>query len=149
MLIHIVLPSLFILDFKGDSKYLEDMLSQMDAPLYVHIKINFFNQLVFDTPLLWNLVKRAETFKVFHQAEIFFSDYSIDFALFQKHGSAESKVLELRISCKPSDWQFSSIAQVIVLGIPPLPTLERLELCWYHLSRPTTVMIVARQRRCT
>jgi len=134
-LTRVVLPSLFILHFKGDSEYLEDMLSRMDAPLHVHIKINFFNQLVFDTPLLRNLVERAETFKVFHRAEISFSDYSVGFALSQKHGSAETKVLELKISCKPFDWQFSSIAQVIVSGIPPLPTLERLELRSYHLLK--------------
>ena len=133
-LTRVVLPALTYLNFKGDSKYLEDMLSQMDAPVHVCIVIKFFNQLVFDTPLLRNLVERAVTFKAFHRAEITFSSHGVSFTLFQKHGPAEPEyqALDLSISCKPSDWQLSSIAQVIGSAIPPLATLERLKFGTYQ-----------------
>jgi len=128
----VVLPSLARLVFKGDSEYLEDMVSRMEPLPHAHVEITFFNQLLFNTPLLPNLVGRAEMFKAFHRAEIFFSSLSVSFALFQKHGPVESKVLVLKISCKPLDWQLSSIAQVIGSAIPPLPALERLKLRGYH-----------------
>ena len=128
-LTRIVLPILTYLWFKGDSEYLEDMLSQMETPIVnVHMRITFFNQLVFDTPLLRNFIICVEMFKAHHRAEISFSSYCVLFALFSKDRQAESKVLELRIPCRPSDWQLSSLAQAIGSSIPPLPTLERLEL---------------------
>jgi len=130
--VRVVLPALAYVRFKGDSEYLEDILSRMETPPHVHVEITFFNQLLFDTPLLRNLINRAETFKAPHRGEISFSSDSVLFALFQKHGPVESKVLELGISCRPSDWQLSSIAQVIGSAIPPLPTLERLKLRGYH-----------------
>jgi hypothetical protein len=34
----------------------------------------------------------------------------------------------LSISCKPLDWQVSSLAQVCSTSFPPLPTLERLDI---------------------
>jgi len=129
----IVLPPLSILYFKGDSEYLEDMLSRMENLLVnVHVRITFFNQLVFDTPLLRDLIGHVETFKAHHRAEISFSSDSVLFTLFSKDGQAESEVLKLRISCRPSDWQLSSLAQVIGSSIPPLLTLDRLELRGDH-----------------
>ena len=130
-LTRVVFPILSNLSFTGDSEYLEDMLSRMETPIVnVHVKIIFFNQLVFDTPLrlLRDLINRAETFEAPHRAEIYFSRYRVHFALFSNHGQAESEPLTLAISCRPSDWQLSSLAQVIGSSIPPLPTLERLEL---------------------
>ena len=126
-LTRVVLPSLFILHFKGDSEYLEDMLARMNTPRHVQFTITFFNQLVFDTPLLRNLINRAETFFTPHRAEISFSSDIVLIAL-KENGRIEAEVLVLKILCRPSDWQLSSLAQVIGSSIPPLPTLERLEL---------------------
>ena len=111
----------------------------METPIVnVHITIIFFNQLVFDTPLrlLRDLINRAETFEAPHRAEISFSRSYVHFALFSNHGQAESEPLKLAISCKPSDWQLSSLAQVIGSSIPPPPTLERLELRDDHYWPP-------------
>ena len=135
-LTRVVLPALVYWNFKGDSEYLEDMLSRMDAPVHAYIMITFFNQLVFDTPFLRNLVERAVMSKAFPKAEITFSSYGVFFTLFQKHGPVEpeSRALEFGISCRPLDWQLSSIAQVIGSAIPPLPTLERLKFGMYQLQ---------------
>jgi len=128
-LTRVVLPILTYLWFKGDSEYLEDMLSRMETPIVnVTVRITFFNQLIFDTPLLHDLINRVETIEAPYRAQISFSSYSVLFAHFLKDGQAESKVLELGISCRPSDWQLSSIAQVLRSSIPSFPTLERLEL---------------------
>ena len=124
-LTRVVLPALVRLRFKGDSEYLEDILSRTETPPFVNVMIKFFNQMVFDTPLLHNLMNRAQTFKPPHRAEITLSSDSVSFAL----GQTKFQVLlGLRISCKPSDWQLSSLAQVIGSSIPPHSTLEHLEL---------------------
>ena len=82
----VVLPALADLRFKGDSEYLEDMLSRMDTPLLVSFQITLFNQLVFDTPLLRDLTNRAETTKASHRAVISFSNYKVRFILFGNTG---------------------------------------------------------------
>ena len=131
-LTRVSLPALTSFRFKGDSEYLEDMLSRIDTPLHVQVTITFFNQLAFDTPRLCNLINHAETFKTPHRAEISFSSHNAVFTLYSKKRRAELKALDLGISCGPSDWQLSSLAQVIGLSVPPLPTLERLQLREHH-----------------
>ena len=135
-LTRVVLPALASFRFKGDSEYLEDMLSRMDTPLHLRVSITLFHQLVFDTPLLHNLVKHAGTFKAFPRAVISFASRDIRIVLFQKQGPAESDVLELRISCRPSDWQLSSLTHLIASSIPPVYALERLGLRESHQPPP-------------
>ena len=124
----VVLPTLAELLFRGDSEYLEDILSRIDAPLHIPLKIIFFNRLLFDTPFLRDLINRAQTHKASHRALIFFASYGVGFILFQKHGPTEARVLDLCISCRPSDWQLSSLTQLIGSSIPPLPALEHLDI---------------------
>ena len=128
----VVLPALASFRFKGDSEYLEDMLSRMDTPPHVQVTITFFNQLAFDTPRLGNLINRAEAFKTHYRSEILFSNHNAVFTLFSENGQDKLKVLDLGISCGPSDWQLSSLAQVIGSSIPHLPSLERLQLRERH-----------------
>src|SRR5205807_1143894 len=64
-----------------------------------------------------------------HRAQIFFSNHNAHFIFF---GLVMSSVQELEISCRPSDWQLSSLAQLIRSSIPPLPVLGRLELCDHY-----------------
>ena len=150
----VVLPALADLHFRGDSEYLEDMLSRIDTPLHVSLRIIFFNQLLFDTPFLRDLTNRAQTYKPSHRAVICFYSDRVFFILFQKHGPAESRVLDLGISCRPSDWQLSSLTQLIGSSIPTLPALEHLDILedcgplhwqddienaqWLELLRPFT-----------
>ena len=108
----------------------------MDTHLRLRVSITLFHQLVFDTPLLHNLAERTGMFKTFPRAVISFSSRDIRFVLFQKHGPVEPDVLELRISCRPSDWQLSSLTQLIWLSVPSLYALERLELCESHQPQP-------------
>jgi hypothetical protein len=117
----VVLPSLFTLYFEGQSEYLEDMLSRIDAPLLDCIKITFFNQLIFDTSLLGHFINRTETLKTVHRADVVFHTSGVQITL-------DDETLTLLILCKPSDWQLSSIAAVCSSIIPPLPTLETLSI---------------------
>ena len=56
-LTRIVLASITKFTFKGNSEYLEDIVSLIDTPLLGYFKITFFNQLIFDAPLLRHFIK--------------------------------------------------------------------------------------------
>jgi hypothetical protein len=64
----------------------------------------FFNQLVFDTPHLRHLISRTEQLKTPDHATIRFYPSNVSISL--------SPRLWLQISCIPSDWQLSSLAQL-------------------------------------
>jgi hypothetical protein len=119
-LTRVVLPVLTLLRFKGDSEYCEDIMSRIDAPLLNGMDIMFFNQLLFDTPQLRHFISRTGIFRAPNCARIFFADDDVTVMPFG--------MLSLRISCKPSDWQLSSLSQLYNSAISPLPTLERLEI---------------------
>jgi len=126
-LIRVALPALTSLTFKGDSEYLEDIVSRLEAPLLRYTEITFFNQLIFDTPLLRHFISRTEIFREAYRARIACLTGAVLFSLYLRNGTDEEAVM-LRISCKPLDWQISSLAQVCSTSFPPLPTLERLDI---------------------
>jgi len=135
-LTRVVLPALTSFDFKGNSEYLEDMVSRIDSPRLSYTHITFLNQLVFDTPLLRNFISRTETFKVPHRADVLFSNNRVEVSLFRRKETADHRMLEFRISCKPSDWQLSSIAHVCSSSLPRLSTLEHLGIYENRFSKP-------------
>jgi len=47
-----VLPVLDYFEFRGTSEYLEELVAQIDTPCINEVHISFFNQLIFDVPLL-------------------------------------------------------------------------------------------------
>ena len=115
-----VLPALTILWFRGDSEYVEDIMSRIDVPLLNSMDITFFNQLVFDTPQLRRFISRTGIFRAPDCAAIFFDDDHVSVTA--------SRTLSLRISSKSSDWQLSSLSQLYDSALSPLPTLEHLEI---------------------
>jgi hypothetical protein len=126
-LTRVILPALTEFWFKGDSEYLEDFVSRLEAPLFRYINIILFNQLIFDTPLLRHFISRTATFRDAYQAHISCSEYDVIFRLYQRNRTCEAGVT-LWILCKPLDWQISSLAQVCCTSFPPLLTLERLNI---------------------
>jgi hypothetical protein len=127
-LTRVALPALTSLWFKGDSEYLEDIVSRIEAPLLSYTEILFFNQLVFDTQLLRHFISRTEIVKEAYQAFISCHTDTVLFSLYPQNGTDEEARVMLGVSCKPLDWQISSLAQVCSTSFPPLPTLERLEI---------------------
>jgi hypothetical protein len=119
-LTRIVLPALTWLQFKGDSEYMEDIMSRIDTPLLNNLGITLFNQLVFDTPQLRHVISRMGIFRAPDCAYIFFDQGRVTVKPF--------RTLSLRVLCRPSDWQLSSLSQLYNSALSPLPTLERLEI---------------------
>jgi hypothetical protein len=127
-LTRVSLPALTSLEFKGDSEYLEDIVSRLEAPLLIHAEIKFFNQLIFDTPLLRHFISRTTTFREAYRAYISCQEDTVLFSLYSQNGTDEEATVMLRISCEPLDWQISSLAQVCSTSFPPLPALEHLHI---------------------
>jgi len=126
-LIPVALPALTKFWFTGDSEYLEDIVSRLEAPLLSDTNIAFFNQLIFDTPLLHHFISRTATFRAAYQAYISCDTNIVLFCLYPRNRT-EDEGVELSISCEPLDWQISSLAQVCSTSFPPLPTLEFLSI---------------------
>jgi hypothetical protein len=123
----VVFPNLNILLFLGDIKYLEDMLSQIETPMLNQSEFCFFNQLVFDTPLLEQFMRHTETFTTFHTARVQFFDWAVVVTLSEREQMdlSNRQALRLEISCKPFDWQLSAVSQVLNSFFPSLPNFGK------------------------
>ena len=131
-LTRIVLPALTKLQYHGDIEYLEDIVSRLDAPLLNDAHIVFFNQLVFNTPQLRQFISRTEKYKAPNHADVIFEDGYVTVAIFPPDEAEDDTMLNLIVSCKPSDWQLSSLAQVCTSELSALPSLERLHINQYR-----------------
>ena len=109
-----VLPALMSFMFKGICEYLEDLVARIDAPRLADLHVTFFNELTFDTPELARFIERTSTFKQQDEACVEFYDSCVSVTLPQ----ANSHRLHLRVSCRPSDWQLGSLAQVCTSSFP-------------------------------
>jgi hypothetical protein len=105
------LPILRLLHFNGVSEYLEGLVTRIDAPLLGNMRIVFFHQLIFNTPHLTQFISRAPKFKTHDTVHVTFSLWAVLVRTFGKR-------LWFEISCRRSDWQFSSLAQVCGSAFP-------------------------------
>ena len=124
----IVLPALISLRFISDPWYFEDFFSRIDAPLLDCIDIEAFEYVAFDTPQLRDLISRTEAFKEPHRAVIQFFNSHIFLEVFSRGVTTDHKLLELRTPQMPWHQQPSSFTHFSSSALPPLPTLQRLEI---------------------
>ena len=102
-----LLPVLADLSFKGVSEYLEDLLALIDTPRLDNLEVIFFHQLLFDTPQLALFISRTPKFKTQDNFEA-----RLNFSYARALVKTFDRRLSLGISCRQSDWQFSSLAQL-------------------------------------
>ena len=119
-----ILPSLTKLRFKGASEYLEEILVRIDVPRLDKLHITFFNQIIFDTPQLFQFISRTPTLRAPKEGHIAFTSKAI-FVRFPSQTS-EYGVFSVQIQCRASDWQLSSLEQVCTSHLPHLSALEDL-----------------------
>jgi len=133
-LTRVVFPNLTFLDFSGDIEYLEDILSRIRTPILSRSYFCFFNQLVFDSPLLGDFIRRTETFTTIHTARVELFSLAVGVTLTGRDEIAnnDKEALQFEITCEPLDWQLSAVAQVLNSLLFSLPTLESLEVTVSH-----------------
>ena len=138
----LVLPSLTEFNFKGDSEYLESIVGRMDAPALDMVTITFFNQLVFNTPLLRDFFRRT-VFQEPHRADLFLYESCIHLTFLRREGTTDRRMLSVKISSSVLEWQISSLAQFCSACLPPFPTLECLVMREYRSSNLPDDMDIA------
>jgi F-box-like len=125
----LVLPALTVLFFKGVYEYLEDLLARVDTPLLDNLSITYFMDLDFDVPQLHRLIDHTEVFKTFNRAVVSIFNQYINLNLCSKTGVVDDdEQLEIEISCRESDYQLSSLAQVCTSSFPLISALEEFEI---------------------
>jgi hypothetical protein len=111
-----LLPVLTVFRFRGVDKYLEDLVSRIDAPLLENLAITFPNQLIFNSPQLTQFISRALKaggFEAHDTARVAFSD-RVSF----KVPHTNDGRLCLEISWIPIYGQLSSLVQVCSSCLP-------------------------------
>ena len=129
-----ILPSLTKILFKGTSEYLEEILARTDAPRLDELHITFFNQLIFDTPQLFQFISRRPTLRAPEKGRIGFNSGAI-IVRFPSQIS-DYGVVSVRIPCSASEWQLSSLEQLCTSSLPPVSTLETLYISENRDWRP-------------
>ena len=126
----LILLNLTFFGFRGEVEYLEDILSQIETPILIRSDFCFFNQVVFDTPLLGNFIRRTETFKKLHAARVELFSWAVVVTLWGREEIANNDwdALRLEITCKPLDWQLSALSQVLQSFVSSFTTLEHLKI---------------------
>ena len=120
-----VLPGLTRFEFKGVSEYLENLAARIDAPLLNSIYIVFFHQLIFDIPLLAQFMRRTARSYSIYEAHVDFVYQGVQVESLPPTQAFDEKS-GLRIACRQSDWQLSSVAQVSTSFFPSIYMVEHL-----------------------
>jgi hypothetical protein len=125
-----LLPVLTELKFGGSSEYLEDLVARINVPLLVELGIQFFHQLIFDTPLLTQFIGRISKFNKHDRAQavVVLSDKAYVIFTLPQTSNGKPHILQFGISCGQSDWQLSSLAQFCGSSFPYalIPAVEHL-----------------------
>ena len=100
-LIRSILPSLTEIRFKGDSEYLEEILTRIDAPRLGGLDITFFNQIIFDTPQLFQFISRKPMLRAPEKGHITFYPKAITVKLPSQ--ISDYAVLSVEIPCTASE----------------------------------------------
>ena len=129
------LLSLTKIRFKGASEYLEEILARIDAPRLNELLITFFNQIIFNTPQLFQLISRRPTLSALEKGHILF-DHRLVIVKFPSQISNNNRVLSVAIPCTALEWRISSLEQVCTTSLPPVSTLEDLYIYEGSSMRP-------------
>ncbi|KAI0245408.1 hypothetical protein BJV78DRAFT_402554 [Lactifluus subvellereus] len=123
--IRATLPALNYFEFHDCSEYLECLLSGIDTPLLKYIYLTFFNQLIFDTPQLFQFIHRTHPQRSHDEAMVYFSGTDISIT-FTQLGTPHC--MRLQISCRPLDWQMSALAEICAHFSLILSGVQRLNI---------------------
>ena len=121
-----VLPALRTLSFEGAGKYLEELIALIDAPRLFILTMTLFDQTLLHTPQSIQFVSRSTILKVFKKARLVFEDDGAAVVLSPTLEGTSYTRLEVKILCRDSDRQVSSLVQVCASCLPLLSALEDL-----------------------
>jgi hypothetical protein len=125
-----VLPALVDFYFRGpgDSDYLEDLTSRVDAPRLKHVSIDFTDETAFDNAQLFQFIGRTPALKASDKAHVIFGNGAESVTLSSNDASSSRPgQFNVEISCEALGRQLSALAKVCNLTRAlPLDTVEDL-----------------------
>jgi hypothetical protein len=119
-----ILPRLTLIWFNGTSEYLEVISARIDAPRLNRLDITFSDEIIFDTPQLFQFISRSPTLRAPDWGSIAL-DPSAIIVKFSPQTS-DYDVLIVTIPYTESGWQLSFLRQLLTSFLPPVSTLEDL-----------------------
>ena len=124
-----VLPALTCLEFQGVNRYLEDLVSWIDAPLLDTIQIFFVDHITFSIPQLAQFTERTTRFKASNETHVRFNCHGV-WAKFLPPTPSIIKKSTLRFFCQRTNWR-ASISQYFRSLFPSIYMVKNL-----YISRP-------------
>ena len=119
-------------EFKGVFEYLEDLVTDIDAPQLKSLEITFFNDIVFDMPQMCQFISRTPLSSATNAYITLENDtLRVSFESKSHYGKLKVSVL-----CEGLDWQISSLAQVCTSCLPFLSKLKDLYIHEHAHSKP-------------
>jgi len=115
-----VIPALEHFDFVGVIKYLEDLVTFIDAPRLADFSLSLFNQTDFDGPRLVQFISRTP---ILPDCEVYVEFYNTNAIV---RLPSHSKKSVINILCGGPDRQILSVAQVCNTCLPPLSMIQDL-----------------------
>ena len=105
----VILRVLNRFNFRGTTKYLEDMVARIDAPSLLDIEIASSDDTIFDLSNLSQFIGRVELPKSYHRAHILSSEGDISISFIQ---TGTPTCLRLKLLSKSLRLQLSSMARI-------------------------------------
>ncbi|KAH9059909.1 hypothetical protein EDB87DRAFT_1619161 [Lactarius vividus] len=107
-----VLPALTCLEYRGVSRYFDNLVSRIDAPRLGGVDVVFFDHstMEIEASQLGQFIEQIEMQRSPSQADVLFSQSAVSIRF--THSGAPTR-FRLRISCKQLPSQLSSMAQIL------------------------------------
>ncbi|KAF8502719.1 hypothetical protein F5888DRAFT_1114840 [Russula emetica] len=119
-LTHSILPGLTNIEFYGTSEYLEVILARIDSPRLNELYITFFNEIIFDTPQLFQFTNRSPALKALEKGCI--ASYGVDISVRIPPQASYRDKLIVTFPYTALGWRLL----VCTPSLPPVSTLEDL-----------------------
>jgi hypothetical protein len=117
-----------VLEFRGLSEYLEDLVALIDAPRLRILDITFFNQVIFDIQQLLCFIGHTGILRSSNHAVLTCFNNSVHINLSLSKEKNFSENLYLGVYCRALDWQVSSMAQICNQVSLLLSMVEQLDI---------------------
>ena len=126
----VTLPALRRLTFRGVDAYLDNLVAQINTPLFERLGLTLNFDLAFTLVNLTEFIHRTGWFKCL-VAQVIFHRYgaSIDAGYYEQQGKPRGIwKFNLRVNCEPLDWQIDSATQVCIALGKVLSAVEELTI---------------------
>jgi hypothetical protein len=128
-----ILPALRRFDFKGVTKYLEELVTRIDTPRLDKMDVTFFHKINFDIPRLAQFINRTPTLGTGDVAYVEFYDWSTSLSV-APSPLRRYRSFVIAISCRNPYRQLSSVTQVCNSSLYRLSMAENLYISHDYLD---------------